>query len=296
MGSPINEISEIHVKQFADSLSHEFAQTDSVLAPYCIQQSINSEKFSYDVIGQLGINEKSSIFSDNNLERAGYERRWGNSQTLIKAIGIDADEDILKTKISPQSDIITEIVSGANRLKDEKIIEAALGDVQGGKEGLASDTPRLIRGSSLHTIAHGGTSITLAKLIAIRERFAQQEIPESTKKIVVLSAKQESALFGISQYNSFDFNHTKPLATGVISEFMGLTLVRSEKLTKTGSNRNCIAFAAGSLMLATGRSRKTDISVRKDKQGFPLQIYFEENYGALRISEQGVIKVECTES
>lgn len=109
--------------------------------------------------GEVAYNEKASRHADTVWAAIQHKQRWIFPTDETLAIPVDK-EDELRMLDSPQSPYVMASTQAYNRLKDDFLIAAALGDSQTGKNGAtttAFDTAN-------QTIVHGSAGLTKAKL------------------------------------------------------------------------------------------------------------------------------------
>ena len=76
---------------------------------------------------------------------------------------------------------------------------------------------------------------------------------------------------------------------------MGFNFVRTELLPKAGNIRDCLFFAQQGLCLAVAQDINVDVGPRRDKRN-SVQIYVSASFGASRMWEEKVLKVQCDET
>lgn len=69
----------------------------------------------------------------------------------------------------------------------------------------------------------------------------------------------------------------------------------SNRLTTTGSMRQCIAFAQDGLALGVGKDVMARIDERADK-GYATQVYYCASFGSTRMEEEKVVEVQAYEA
>jgi hypothetical protein len=94
---------------------------------------------------------------------------------------------------------------------------------------------------------------------------------------------------------SSDFNSIKALVAGEVDTFMGFKFIRTELLPKSGNIRSALFFAQQGLCLATAQDITVDVGPRRDKRN-SVQVYVSASFGASRMWEEKVLKVNCDES
>ena len=178
---------------------------------------------------------------------------------------------------------------------DRLIFNAALGTALTGEDGTGSETwPTTgTQSGTSHQIAHGGTGLTLAKLITAKKLLDAEDVEEEDRHIFISPDGLED-LLNDTTVTSRDYNTIQALVRGEINSFVGFEFHRSTLLAKSGTTRSCIALQRMGLGLAIGMDTKQRISERDDKN-YSTQVFFEFVAGAVRIDGDRVVEVQITE-
>jgi hypothetical protein len=110
-----------------------------------------------------------------------------------------------------------------------------------------------------------------------------------------VSPEQITNLLATTEVTSSDFNTVKALVQGEINSFLGFNFTVSNRLSKTGNDRTCIAFAQDGLTLAIGKDINARIDERADKS-YATQVYYCQTIGATRMEEAKVLGIVCQEA
>ena len=86
-----------------------------------------------------------------------------------------------------------------------------------------------------------------------------------------------------------------PLASGDVNSFLGFNFVVSNRLPIASSKRGCIAYVQDGIALAVGKDSTARIDERADK-GYATQVYYSAAFGATRMEEDKVVKIEAHEA
>ncbi len=76
---------------------------------------------------------------------------------------------------------------------------------------------------------------------------------------------------------------------------MGFNFIVSNRLSIASSKRACIAFAQDGIALGVGKDVMARIDERADK-GYATQVYYCASFGATRMEEEKVVKIEAHEA
>jgi hypothetical protein len=173
-------------------------------------------------------------------------------------------------------------------------------DAKTGVEG--GTTTSYTSGNTITVSAAGGTNsrINIAKLLAVRELAVANHIDLEMEPLnVILTAKDQTALFNEIQMTSRDFTDKPILQDGRITSFLGFNFVQCE-LAETvcaGTNKVTLpVWTSQGMHLGFWEDVKTDVSQVKTIKGLPWQVYLYLTFGATRIDEKRVFGIESYRS
>jgi hypothetical protein len=98
----------------------------------------------------------------------------------------------------------------------------------------------------------------------------------------------------LSQQKGSLLRDVKALASGDVNSFLGFNFVVSNRLSVGSSIRDCIAFVNDGIALAVGKDVTARIDERADK-GYATQVYYSAAFGATRMEEEKVVKIQAYE-
>jgi hypothetical protein len=289
-----NEITEAFVKQYADNFILKSQQMKSRLEKHVLVDSgiIGASK-SVDRIGTQEDQARTVRYGDSPNAADNFERRWIDLSDWEWGKLID-DMDKLKMLADPTSPQIAAGVASLMRRKD-KVIIAALGGSARQGEGGSATTVAL---PAAQKIAHGGTGLTLAKLIAAKGILGRAEAFEednpNDELVMVCTMEQLENLLNDDKVTSADYNTVRALVNGSIDSFVGFKFVRTQLLTKATYYRECYAYVKSGVTLGLGKDITTELGKRPDKKFIPYA-YAKQSIGAVRGEDVKVVQVSCKE-
>jgi hypothetical protein len=174
---------------------------------------------------------------------------------------------------------------------DDEIIEAATGTSFTGETG--STSTALPSGQIITEASTDG--LTIAKLREAKKILDLNSVDPSIPRHIIVSPKQIDDLLGTTSVTSSDFNTVKALVQGEVNAFMGFNFIVSNRLSIASSKRACIAFAQDGIALGVGKDVMARIDERADK-GYATQVYYCASFGATRMEEEKVVKIEAHEA
>jgi len=198
-------------------------------------------------------------------------------------------QDRIRLLTDPTSSYNKAAAASIGRKMDDVIIAAMGGNAYSGVSG--GTTVAL---PSAQKIAHGSAGLTIAKLLEAKKKLDAQDVDPSIDRYFVCSPDQIEDLLGTTQVTSSDFNTVKALAAGQMDSFLGFKFITSNRLTASGSNRLCYAWAEDGVKMAMGAEPKARIEERADKS-FATQVYYCASFSAVRMEEVKVVEVSCAE-
>jgi len=253
----------------------------------------NGKNAFYDQIGATTARKRTERHGDTPLISTPHARRRVSLVDYDWADLID-DMDKIRMLIDPQSAYALNASYAMGRAMDEEIIDAFTATSYSGEEG---DVTVTFPSSQIVDI--GGT-ITIPKLLEVKEMLDAAEVDESIPRYFACSAAVLSDLLVIAEVKSSDYNTVKALVKGEIDTYLGFKFIRSEKLpldrTGTGAtDRSCFAWAQDGVLMAVGQNPVGKIDKRPDKN-YSTQVFYSQSLGATRMEEVKVVELLCAEA
>jgi len=280
------QITTAFVQQFSNNIQMLSQQTGSLFRNAVREESITGEKAFFEQLGSTAAIKKTSRHGDTPLVHSQHDRRQVVTETYEWADLID-DSDKVRLLISPESTYAKSAAAAMSRSIDDAIITAATGTANTGKSGSTSV-------SLTNTIAAGGTGLTLAKLIEAKKKLDLGNVDPSISRYIAVSPEQIEDLLNSTTVTSSDYNSVKALVSGDIDTFLGFKFILTNRLSISGSDRKCFAWAEDGILLATGMNLKTEISTRADKS-YSTQVFCAQDIGSTRMEEAKVVSIDCQE-
>lgn len=281
-----------YVDQFSATVHLLAEQRMSRLRSSVQSEAVTGDSFSKDRIGstQDEANLITSLHGDTPLNNTPHTRRWGFVSDYDVADLIDKQTRV-KLLIDPDSSYTIRHAGVMGRQMDQVIIDAIEGTAKTGHTGTGSQAL-----PSGQKIAHGSAGLTIAKLIEAKELLDASEVDDFFPRVFVCKAKQISDLLATTQVTSADFNTIQALVQGKVDTYMGFKFIRSERCTDQGSNiTSCYAYASTAVMLGINSEPTSSADNRPDKRN-AKQIYTTMSIGAVRVEDEQVVEVSCSEA
>jgi hypothetical protein len=171
------------------------------------EERIEGENESYDFLGTIELDEKTTRFEDIPIEDMTHNRRWITPKWYRKGIFVDKEDDIA-LHTDPTSDYIQALAKGEIRRENTVITAAFFANVSGGKtpgtDTYVLDNDAYTTGGTGRSIVHdaqadftaGGTStgLTIEKLILAKQALQELENDPDEMFYIAIAPKQMSDL------------------------------------------------------------------------------------------------------
>ena len=284
------QITTAFVEQYSSNIQMLSQQKGSLLRDKVRLESVTGKNAFFDQVGSVTATVRSSRHSDTPQADTPHSRRRVSLVDYEFADLID-DLDKVRMLVDPTSSYALAAAYAMGRAMDDAIIAAATGSAD---TGVAGGTAVALPSSQI--IAEAGTAgLTIAKLRQAKEIIDLADVDPSLPRHIIVSPKQITDLLGTTEVTSSDFNTVKALAQGDINSFLGFNFVVSNRLAIATSKRDCIAFVSDGIGLAVGKDSTARIDERADK-GYATQVYYSAAFGATRMEEDKVVKIEAYEA
>ena len=249
--------------------------------------------------GTVEFQEKTGRGEDTNFSDITHLQRWVYPSFFDLALPVEKIDE-LQMLGSPQSPYVEAMRAAYARKWDDIVISAFFGASRTGKNG--ADTTAFDTNNVVGVTAGSGASasgLTIEKLIRARQLLYEREVDISVEKPhIAVSAQQISDLLRTTEVTSADYANVKRLESGEVSEFMGFTFVRSQRLPRKviGSDnvRRLPVWVPSGVHLGTWNGLTTRIDQRPDKK-YITQIYMDCGMGSCRTQEGKVFEIEAKE-
>lgn len=283
-------IPQSYVEQFSSYVQMLSEQRMSRLRGTVRMDTVTGESFAVERIGGIDKpNQVTELHGDTPLNNTPHSRRWG---FIVDYDVADLIDNVSKIRllIDPQSAYVMRHAGTMGRGQDDSII-AALGGVaiEGKSKGTQVALP------AAQKIASGSTGMTIQKLNEAKERLDASEVDEFWPRFIVIGSRQLRELLEDDKVTSNDFNTVKALVRGELNEFLGFTFIRSERLLLSSADRLCYAYAQPAVTLALADEPQSAVDPRPDKRR-AMQVYTWGSWGAVRVEDEMVVEIACTES
>lgn len=283
-----------YVQQFATNIQLLLQQKGSYLRPYVGTGSyVGKQASPVEQIGAVAMQNVVSRYQPMGRVDAPMDRRWVFPSDFDLPQLIDSF-DRLRLLVDPNSSFVQSAYMAAGRQMDDLIIAAFFGTAQTGETGATATTFPAAQQVAVNFGAAGNVGLTVAKMREARRILMAAEVDLNDDITMVVTATQHDNLLAEAQIISTEFNERPVLVDGWVPRFLGINLVRCERLPVDGSGfRRIPVFAKSGMHLGLWNDVTTDISQRKDLQGLPWQAYVYMTAGATRLEEKKIVEIKC---
>ena len=283
------QITTAFVEQYSSNIQMLSQQKGSLLRDKVRLESVVGKNAFFDQVGSVTATVRSSRHSDTPQADTPHSRR---RVTLVDYEFADLIDDLDKVRMlaDPTSSYAMAAAYAMGRAMDDAVIAAATGTAS---TGVAGATNTVLPAGQI--ISEAGTGrFTIAKLRQAKEILDLADVDPSLPRHIVVGPKQITDLLGTTEVTSSDFNTVKALASGDINSFLGFNFIVSNRLAVASDIRDCIAFVNDGIALAVGKDVTARIDERADK-GYATQVYYSAAFGATRMEEEKVVKIQAYE-
>jgi hypothetical protein len=293
-----------YVTQFTTNVELLLQQKGSKLLPYVTKGSYKGKQAAVvDQYGTVEARTRTTKYSPLTPQDINVDRRWVLPTTYDVTL-MEDNIDKLRMLNDPHSSYVQAAVAGFGRKIDDIIIDALFSDTTktGENAGTTTDWTTFVSANSGHQIAAtvgvgSNTGLNVAKLRAGKKALMKAENDlDREMPICLINAEQHDDLLAEAQIVSRDYNEKLVLVDGKVDQFLGIKFIHTERLDNNGSSlRRVPLFVPSGMNFGTWESMTTDVSIRKDLEGHPVQIYVQGTMGATRTQEKKLVEIICAE-
>ncbi len=218
-----------------------------------------------------------------------HHQRWVNPRDFALSLPI-AKQDEIRMLVNPTSPYLEVIRAAYARMRDNLFIGAATGVA---KVGPYEDTVDVSFPAG--QVIDGTDGLTIDKLIDAKEKLIAAGNDPDEPRFFACSEKQLSDLLKNTKVQSADYNTVRALVKGEVDTFVGFKFISSERLNKTDTKRNCLAWVKTGMHTGTWDTFTIRTDVRTDKN-YVVQLYARASVGVTRTDEKKVVQVNCVEA
>ena len=280
----MSDESTLFTIQWGEELLHLAQQMKSLLEDtVMVKTGVVGERTTMNQVAakalrRVTVRHQPQVPSDPDIRR-----RWITMFPYADATLFDK-QDEMKTLLQPKNQFNQSLIMGANRVKDDLIIEAVSATAYIGKDGTTTQ-------AITETIAHGSVGLTQSKIREANRNFEENNVDPDEPKFLVIGPKDHEDLLKLTEVTSRDFNDKPVLVKGRVTDWMGFRIIVSNRLALASSVTKCLAYTKSGMGLAIGLEPKLEVSKRNDITMSPWQAECSIFAGATRLEEGKVIEI-----
>lgn len=254
-------------------------------------------------VGAVKAQQRTVRHGDTPLISTPGDRRWVEPIDWEWADLID-QQDRLRLLIDPQSAYTLNGVMALRRAQDDTVLACLYGTAKTGVKGATAVTfPTATNVIGPTVGATGNTGLNVAKLRAARKKFMSYHVDFDTEELyVLLTSEEHDDLLAETQIINMDYNDRPILMDGRIDKFLGFRMKNlefraaefydSSASMGSGTVNYVPAWIKSGVHLGIWNDVVTRVTERPDKS-YSTQVYVKGTYGATRIEEKKVLRIDC---
>lgn len=206
-------------------------------------------------------------------------------------------DDAEVTSVDLGSGLVNEVADAAATYHDDMFVRGFFGNGWTGEAGNVA-----VPFKAANVIAHGGTGLTQAKLLTLRETMAKRHVNiQREQPIILLQPEDATALMSITEYKSFDYNGSKPLMDGELKPWLGFRFMMfyadAESLPSSYTNIQAGAYRQLPVIVPSGMHRGKWIEFRgkiseRDDKGMSQQFWGAARSACVRTDEDKAFVIQ----
>lgn len=291
---PTENFAENHRNiEFSNNVEATLRETPGMLYPMCgsrADYSGNKMARITNRFSRLAMTERSTRNGDTNNVDPDSVARFILPGKLADVAPLLDPDDAEVTSVDLGSALVNEVAAAAATYHDDMFVRGFFGNGWTGEGGTTA-----VPFKAANIVAHAGTGLTQAKLLALRELMANRHINFNREQpIILLTPADVTALMNITEYKSFDYNGSKPLVNGELKPWLGFRFVQfvadAESLPSSYANIMVGAYRQLPVIVPSGMHRGVwvefmgKISERDDK-GYSTQFFGAARSACVRTDE-----------
>ena len=291
-------IDDVYVNTYEQNVRFLAQQGISRARPWCMERSVQSEAHNWERIAQ------STALAKVAADAGGAATATPNGQTvwsrrqsvpITMAVGdLTETDQIVQMIVDPNSSYAQSHAMAMRRAYDAEIFTKAVGDSRDGAgAAVAFDAVY-----SQTVNAGAASAITYDIVTEVTEKFLENDIDPSERKVFFISPAQQRKLLQLTEATSRDFTEAGQLRNGYVDNWMGYTWIVSTLLAD-GSTGAGSVYAVAMTEKAMGLQVNRDITAniaQDPSASFAWRIYCESTFGAIRVEDQQLVRVDLSET
>lgn len=263
-----------------------------------IEAGVTGERHYFELYNKTDtIEEVTTRHGDINLKDTNFQRVAVDLVDYEDARLIGGFDKV-KMLADPMSPVVQAQATSFGRKVDDLIIAAIYADIKTGKSGTSTESPQtaVAINSWAYGTGSGNSNMTISKIIEAMTLFDNADV-DMEDRVLVLDPLNHSKLLATAEATSADFVTGRNLESGEVDSLCGFKLIKHSGIGVDGSGyKRCFAMQKTGVALAIGIDIKSNITVREDKSGQPMQAYHCMSMAATRLEQSKTVEIKCLAS
>jgi hypothetical protein len=298
----------LYTQQYDSNLRFASQQRESrLIRTVTIDKMAGVNKYFEKILSLGPPGPRTSRFAPVTLQDTPFERRVVTPISYSDARGVDSLDKLRTMVEDPTSKIMMSQLFAFHRLVDSTIISAAGGSAMLQASVNAAFTSVSLPSSQAVAVTYaepgtgqsGNTGFTVGKIKYAKALLEEQEAIEPGEEIFcIITSAQKQQLLRDPQVTNLFYNESRPLMTGDVATFLGVTFIRSELLTTTTTfgqpftgQSTALVYPRSALEFAWLEPLHGRVDPRYDLDGEVWQMKALGSFGATRMYEERVVTI-----
>ena len=302
------DYNDLYIKQYRDLIDHELQQGMSVLRPLVTTESVEGQTSYFNKLGKSSSYTITGRRQEVDVQDPTFERR------LVSPVAIEAAHqieliDAVRYMNAPNAELVASISQELGRQMDSKIAAAAFGtagrELAGAVSNASFDSNFAIAVNSnvlVSTATAGDTGLHEGKLLQAKKKLqAAFALAPGDEIFVVAPANQLAGLaarlssLGGGAFHRHDLPKINmPMLDQTLDGAFGMRFVQYENLGVDANSDELVAvFVKKAIKFGVWRDISFTMTERTDQKGSPMLIKANMVVGAVRMWDEGIVKIAC---
>jgi hypothetical protein len=300
---------DLYIRQYSDLIEHEMQQNGSVLRSLVtVEPGIMGERRYFPKLGKSTSYEITGRSQAVEPQDSTFERRFVTPRAIESVHRIEM-LDAIRYQSSPSAELVSSIAQELGRSMDSIIMAALSGsagrELDGSSSSASFDSNNTIAvnvNTFSATALVNDTGLHEGKIINMKRRLlTNYSLRPGDELFVIAPAIQLAGLHqrvlqnpgaGFFQKNLPDVNH--PMLDAGLDGFLGARYIQYEDTGVDGSSDQYVyMFLRKALKMGIWQDVKFTQTILETLKGDPVQLKANMAIGAVRMWEEGVMRVLC---
>lgn len=285
-------LDKAYVQTYENNVRFTAQQGMSRARPWVQEKFVNSVSHNWEVLGKSAVVAKTRGQATSTSDA---DTAWNRRQSVAttKAVSdLTGTEDIVQMAVDPNSAYAQSHGNAMRRAHDTEIFTQAVGASRDGDgASVAYDAGQIVN-------AGAASAITYDIATEVIEKFLDNDVDPMERKVFFISPAQQRKLLQLTEATSRDYTEMQALRTGYVDNWMGFTWIVSTLLPEGSTGAGSI-YGIAMTQKAMGFAINQDVSAniaQDPSASFDWRVYCESTFGAVRVQDEHLVKVDLSET